>query len=473
MKHTLFLISLLFTFCCGLKAQFLDSTVTNLSVLRYDNANFVVGKDSIARTAYRFDENGTNVYRYKDVLINKKSSFKDSLFANIAKNVTGIIKSTGSNLIAANAADLRTAIGIATDATDGILSSADRLLFNSKQSQLASGTNIKSINTQSILGSGNLNITGGLDRQIQFNSAGIFGGSGLAKIDNNGSINISLDAGSLTPSSDYISLFNSKKANFSNLTTKNENGLPSEMQSSLANSSIGIWEAIPGQASFASGQGISIASTGTPAVRTQTNLNYVTRQKRAGLASAATVGALAELRGAGAYLNSGSGTINDGNGFFYKIIFVPSNAAAVSGERFFCGLSASLSASTNLEPNTLTNSIGIAQLSTDASQYYLVFAGTSNQTTAIGAAVGVPNGLSADVYELNIHSPQTPANTYYIELKNLRTGVSFTSTKTASTSTIGVQNGTYLTHKIWKTNNATAAAVAFDIVKIYYRLFNY
>jgi hypothetical protein len=62
----------------------------------------------------------------------------------------------------------------------GALSSTDWSTFNGKQATLVSGTNIKTINTNSILGSGDLTISAtpaGSTTQVQFNNAGAFSGS--------------------------------------------------------------------------------------------------------------------------------------------------------------------------------------------------------------------------------------------------------------------------------------------------------
>ena len=68
----------------------------------------------------------------------------------------------------------------ATTSVNGYLTSTDWNTFNGKQAALVSGTNIKTINSNSILGSGNLSITaspGGSTTQVQYNSAGSFAGS--------------------------------------------------------------------------------------------------------------------------------------------------------------------------------------------------------------------------------------------------------------------------------------------------------
>jgi hypothetical protein len=68
----------------------------------------------------------------------------------------------------------------ATTSVSGYLTSTDWNTFNGKQDLLVSGTNIKTINSTSILGSGNLAVSAtpaGSDTQIQYNNAGALGAS--------------------------------------------------------------------------------------------------------------------------------------------------------------------------------------------------------------------------------------------------------------------------------------------------------
>jgi hypothetical protein len=72
------------------------------------------------------------------------------------------------------------AMPAATTSVDGYLTATDWTTFNAKQAALVSGTNIKTINTNSILGSGDLTIAAtpaGSTTQVQYNNAGSFAGS--------------------------------------------------------------------------------------------------------------------------------------------------------------------------------------------------------------------------------------------------------------------------------------------------------
>jgi hypothetical protein len=71
------------------------------------------------------------------------------------------------------------AMPAATTSVNGYLTSTDWTTFNGKQALLVSGTNIKTINTNSILGSGDLTISAsaaGSTTQVQYNNAGAFAG---------------------------------------------------------------------------------------------------------------------------------------------------------------------------------------------------------------------------------------------------------------------------------------------------------
>lgn len=77
-----------------------------------------------------------------------------------------------------------TAIGVTVQGYDAELTSWAAIAPSAKQDTLVSGTNIKTINGSSLLGAGDLTISGGgtpggSSGQVQFNNAGAFGGANL------------------------------------------------------------------------------------------------------------------------------------------------------------------------------------------------------------------------------------------------------------------------------------------------------
>ncbi|HSX30987.1 MAG TPA: hypothetical protein VLE99_03660 [Candidatus Saccharimonadales bacterium] len=243
-------------------------------------------------------------------------------------------------------------------------------------------------------------------------------------------------------------------------------GLATALQPFLARNKIGYWDP-PGNATTVPGVfGITAPTVvGTATARNVATTNLATRMRRLGFVSSSTAGSLAEARVAAAQFSCGSGS-NDGSGFFFVIRWVPSDAATVAGERNFVGLMNSTSAATNVEPNTLTNTIGVAQLSTDATQLYIVYGGSSAQTQ-IALGTNFPGAtISTTAYELAIFAPNSVSNTFYYQVTNITTGNIATGTLTGNATQVP-QNSTLLAPRAWATNNATALAVGFDICSIY------
>lgn len=267
------------------------------------------------------------------------------------------------------------------------------------------------------------------------------------------------------PSAGRARLFVKNQANRIIPAFVGPSGLDVTIQESVAFNKVGLWSP-PGNATTVPAVlGLPAATAvGTATARNVAATNIATRARRLGYVSAATAAAFAEWRMGAAQWTAGDGA--GLGGFFAVFKFVPSNAAAVSGERFFAGM-APAAAATNVEPNTLINCIGVAQLSTDATQFYWVYGGSAAQTAiACGTGVGAPTSLSTALYHLIIFAPPGAANTFYATLRNVGTGVEVSQTFTGA-ATVVPQSTTFLAPKVWKTNNATSLAVGFDIGDFY------
>lgn len=212
----------------------------------------------------------------------------------------------------------------------------------------------------------------------------------------------------------------------------------------------------------------ALSLSGTATSRNVAITNLATRMRRIGYPSSSTAGTFSGLRMGVVQFSCGSGASpDDGSGFFLVERFVEADPAVVSGRREFFGMNISTSAPTNVEPNTLTNVVGVCQLSTDATQYYWYAAGSTAQTAvAIGTSIGAPAGSSTTAWELVIYCPQSVANTFYLQLTNLSTGV-VANTSFTGGATVVPQSTTLLAWQHWATNNATAAVVGVDLCSVY------
>ena len=280
---------------------------------------------------------------------------------------------------------------------------------------------------------------------------------------------LTFPANSSTPSTpaDTITVFCRENANRTFPAYVNPTGVASSFQSLLARNKIACWNA-GGSSATAPGifgfPALSASGTATQIVPSSTSL--ASRMRRLGYPSAATAGSISGARQTQVHNSCGSGT-QDGSGFYVVQRWVESDPAPVSGKRSFLGFTSSVAVPTNVEPSTLTNAIGIAQLSTDSTQWYWIQGGTTAQTAvAMGTGLGAPGGNSTTAWELSIYSPSTVANTYYLQMTNLTTGATLQTTMTGDVTQVP-QSSTMLAWRHWGCNNTTAAVTSMDISTIY------
>jgi hypothetical protein len=231
---------------------------------------------------------------------------------------------------------------------------------------------------------------------------------------------------------------------------------------------LGWWNPAGGSATAPGVHGVVMADVtiGDSIARNVAATSMATRMRRIQFTDFGNAGRCAGSYGAAQYTLGVSGSPSYG-GFFYQCRFVPADAATVSGARMFIGVFASSVDPTNVEPSTLTNCIGVAQLSS-SNNLHIVYGGSAAQT-AIDLGADFPAGtLSADAYELTLSCAPGVNNEVNYRVERLNTGHIATGTLTAATP--GTQlpaNTTFLAHRAWRTNNATALAVGIDIGNLY------
>ena len=241
-------------------------------------------------------------------------------------------------------------------------------------------------------------------------------------------------------------------------------GLDTSIQPFLGANKIGML-CPPGNAVTVSTLGAYTAptATGTAVTRTVATTNLFTRMRRVGFTTTATAGTLAGARVAAAQITTGGATAS---GFYKQIRFGISDTVLVAGARMFVGISATTSAPTNVEPSTLTNSIGIGHGAANTNLF--LYYGGSTAQTPINLGVNFPtNTINTDVYELILFTSPISSDVSY-RVSRLNTsdvasgvlanggGVSLPSTTTLLT---------YL--QAWRSNNATAAVAGLDIMSDY------
>lgn len=263
------------------------------------------------------------------------------------------------------------------------------------------------------------------------------------------------------PADGFLNLYAKKVGGRTMLMQMGPTGLDTSFQPNLGGNKVALWMPPGGSTTVPGVFGMAaLTASGTATQRTIATTNLLTRMTRLAYVSAATAASVAGGREAVAKYTTGAG--GGLGGFFYRTRFATSDAAAVSGARMFVGLSASTAAPTNVEPNTLVNSIGVVQLST-STNLQMYCAGASAGANLVDLGVNFPaNTLSADVYEIALFSPSSNGNVYW-KVTRLNTGHTAEGVFTAGLPT----SATLLCHQIWRTNNATALAVGIDLCGIY------
>lgn len=314
-------------------------------------------------------------------------------------------------------------------------------------------------------------VPGGATTKVQFNNAGSFGGAANVEIDN-GDLTLLVNAAPVVPLVGEVKLFAKTLGNTRVMAAAvGPSGMDYTLQPSIWRQKISRWNApgnvatVPGVDGFG-----AMTVVGTATARAVATTNLLTRMRRLSYISVATAAGVSSVRSASMF-TAGTGTAIQGGGFFASFRFAATDAAGVVGARMFVGVDSA--APTNVEMNTRLNNFGIAQLSTDATQLFLVYGGSAAQT-AVALGVGFPPfsaPASATVgvpYDLTIWCPPASNGVFNWQLDRLDTGT--TTSGTVTPATPGTQtpaNTTLLSASIYRTNNATAAPVAVDVSNIY------
>ena len=271
------------------------------------------------------------------------------------------------------------------------------------------------------------------------------------------------------PPADHTTIWGKGLAKRGLISCMGASGMDYPLQPSIWRQKIGLWTppgnstTVPGVVGFA-----APTAVGTATARNVATTNVSTRMRRLGYVSAATAAALAGQYITVAQFTVGSGGGTDGSGFFYSCRFIVSDAAAVAGARMFVGLSSTVAAPTNVEPTTLLNSIGIAQLSTDNTQLYIVYGGSAAQAAIPLGTTFTPLQGTVNAFDLTLFAPPSLNGVINYRVDKINTGEFVEGTITPGT--VGVQtplSTTLLAHRAWRTNNATLLAVGLDICNIY------
>ncbi len=300
---------------------------------------------------------------------------------------------------------------------------------------------------------------------VQFSNMGVMDGAANVDIIG-GDLNLGLSTPGASPAN-TLTLFPQTIGGRMMLAMIGPSGLAAGLQPFLARNKVGVWQPQGNAATVPGVFGYTAPTvTGTLTARNVATTNFFTRLRRIGCVSVATAPGFSELRVGVAQVALGNGT---GLGGFTKVLrFGISDAAAVAGARMFAGVSSSTAGAANVEPATLTNSIGMGHGAADTT--FKIYYGGSAAQAPIDLGANFPcNTRSVDAYELALFASPFLTDSVGYMVTRLNTGQVASGLLTAATAGLQLPlAATLLSYqKIWRTNNATALAVALDVAGDY------
>ena len=239
-------------------------------------------------------------------------------------------------------------------------------------------------------------------------------------------------------------------------------GLDSVLQPFIARNKLGRWNP-PGNSTSVSVEGLgNTLGIGTITIRSVATTNLFTRMKRVGFFSAATPGSLAGFRHNALQFSIGDGA---GLGGFHMICRF-GFSDVVADMRAFIGMRNTIGASADVEPGTLTQSIGVGKAGADTN-LSLFFGGSAAQAPIPLGANFPANTANVDMYELALFSPPGVAETVHWQVTRLNTGHVASGTLTGGAAVLPSAATLLVAIHAYVSNNTTAAAVGIDLVSLY------
>jgi len=276
-----------------------------------------------------------------------------------------------------------------------------------------------------------------------------------------GGFTLPIETDPTTPEAGSLAIYVKQVGGRSILSQLGSSGRDTAFQPHLGGNKCAMWMP-PGGATTVPGVfGMSaLTATGTGTTRGIAVTNVLTRMTRLGYVSATTAGALCGAREPIAKYTTGAG--GGLGGFHLRTRFGVSDAAAVAGSRMFVGMQASNGAPTNINPPTIANCIGVAEVDDYANLCIVARQGIGDPTIIdLGPEFPILHG-SVIAYELSLFSP--PGGGVRWQVNRLNHSSQASGDLEASQVPVGSQ---LITYNSFRTNNTTALAVGLDICSIY------
>lgn len=213
----------------------------------------------------------------------------------------------------------------------------------------------------------------------------------------------------------------------------------------------------PNQSTSAThGGGCGVSNTGTISTPAVAATNYRTTLSRIAVTGTSTAGQIGRIAGSLAFCHRGNAAGQ--GGWFYKHTFAVETA--ISGQRMFCGLSAGTAQTTGTEPSNFTNVVGMSFDAADTN-WQIIHNDNAGACTKVDLGSSFPANTANTVFTLYLFAPQNGSAIYY-EVRR-RDSAAVASGTLSSNLPV---NTTFLTYLLWGDNNATAASVILNHIRL-------
>jgi hypothetical protein len=303
---------------------------------------------------------------------------------------------------------------------------------------------------------------GGATTQLQFNDAGAFAGASEILVENN-QLRLPSAGSFIAPAAGGVKLIGRADAGRIVPGMLSQDGVVRDFQTSLSRTSLLLWKAQPGSGAISALGGAAPTASGAATAASVATTNLVTYTPRLEyLVTTPSTSAVAGFRGAATVVTVGGPAAGLG-GFSFVVRWGGSTGMATATHRAFVGMASVTTAPTDVEPSSLTNSLGMGWDAADTNIQLLTNDGSGTcSKTDLGASFPVPTTDRTSLYELSMYSPRGTTQSVGWLVTDLVSGA--TASGTLTTNLPGTS--LLLAPRGWVSVGGTSSVIGMALVSL-------
>jgi hypothetical protein len=247
------------------------------------------------------------------------------------------------------------------------------------------------------------------------------------------------------------------------LQIRGPSGAQTYKQPHFGENSISLWQPAGNSTTITAIGAAALTATGTATAANVATTNRHTYMKRLEyLVTVAATTAVAGFREGVAQRTVGGPAAGDG-GFFFCCRWGPATGVATTTNRAWVGMSSSTAAPTDVEPSTITNSVGMGWDAADTNIQMMHRGAGAVTKIDLGASFPVPTADRTKAYEIALFSPPGTTQTVGYYVTDLATGAVASGTISTNMPT----NTTLLAARGWMSVGGTSSVIGIALMGLY------